>query len=64
MIGSPWGPSAVPTGGAGVASPPLIANLMYVFTFLAISLYFLLKKQALLTFFAILNLASDYIFAT
>jgi hypothetical protein len=50
--------------GAGVASPPLMASLMYVFTFLAISLYFLLKKQALLTFFAILNLASDYIFAT
>jgi hypothetical protein len=27
MMFSPWGPSAVPTGGAGVALPAAICNL-------------------------------------
>src|SRR4051795_10304162 len=33
MIGTPWGPSAVPTGGAGVALPAGIWILMIAATF-------------------------------
>src|SRR5579863_6018534 len=33
MMLTPWGPSAVPTGGAGVAFPAGICNLMVVCTF-------------------------------
>jgi ABC-type Co2+ transport system permease subunit len=33
MMGTPWGPSAVPTGGAGVALPAGIWILMIAATF-------------------------------
>ena len=36
MIGSPCWPNAGPTGGAGVAAPAGIFNLISVFIFLAI----------------------------
>src|SRR6266849_4847349 len=36
MMLTPWGPSAVPTGGAGVALPAGICNLTIPVTFFAI----------------------------
>ena len=39
IMGSPWGPSAVPTGGAGFACPPRIASFISVFTFFAICVF-------------------------
>src|SRR5580700_1428841 len=41
MILTPCGPSAVPTGGAGVALPAGICNFTLPVTFFAIFLYFL-----------------------
>src|SRR5258706_1968820 len=42
-MGSPCGPSAVPTGGAGVAAPPAMFILIIVLIFLAI--VFVLKFE-------------------
>src|SRR5271166_645820 len=38
MMLTPWGPSAVPTGGAGVAFPAGICNFTMAVTFFAITL--------------------------
>src|SRR3954469_4819330 len=45
MILTPWGPSAVPTGGAGVAFPAAIWSFTIAVTFFAISLQFLYLQK-------------------
>src|SRR5687767_7968141 len=45
MILTPWGPSAVPTGGAGVAFPAAIWSFTIACTFFAIQ-FFRLKPEA------------------
>src|SRR4030095_13389834 len=44
MMFTPCGPSAVPTGGAGVALPAAICNFTCACTFLAISEFFDLQE--------------------
>src|SRR5215469_5509451 len=46
MMLTPCGPSAVPTGGAGVAFPAGICNFTMAFTFLAILLLHAALKAA------------------
>src|SRR5713101_3255379 len=46
MILTPCGPSAVPTGGAGVALPAGICNFTWAVTFLAISLSWRAQRSA------------------
>ena len=46
MMFSPWGPSAVPTGGAGVAFPAAIWSFTIACNFLAIELLSSLQPSA------------------